>query len=213
MMKFSDDVWVFVRGFWLAGRWWFRTFAIPLKQVLWVFTWCPWQQWSSRWEWCSYYGRLQWQSIKVLFLFACYETREVMMGNFYASPLSEGVGFCKGLVSYFSDQETVLLCRVMWCEKWLLPQLTYVYNKKMVCVGVGFGCFLHPVGTHTICLKTHSQAHLAQGSRSCWLCCQRRWIVWACRVHRLELPQRKLQILLWPAVSAAWVCVSQNTLQ
>jgi hypothetical protein len=35
------------------------------------------------------------------------------MGNFYVSPLSEGVGFCKGLVSYFSDQETVLLCRVM----------------------------------------------------------------------------------------------------
>jgi hypothetical protein len=120
---------------------------------------------------------------------------------------------CKGLVCCFSDQETVLLCRVMWCEKWLSPQLTYVYNTKMVCVGVGFGCIVHPVGTHTICLKTHSQAHLAQESRSCRLCCQRRWIVWACRVHRLELPQPKLQILLWPAVSAAWVCVSQNALQ
>jgi hypothetical protein len=105
-------------------------------------------------------------------------------------PLSlRGWVCCKGLVSYFSNQETVWLCRVMWCEKWLLPQLTYVYNLKMVCVGVGFGCFVYPVGTHTICLKTHSQAHLAQGSRSCRLCWQRRWIVWACRVHRLELPQ------------------------
>lgn len=36
-----------------------------------------------------------------------------MAGNFYVSPLSEGVGLLQGSVSYFSDQETVLLCKVM----------------------------------------------------------------------------------------------------